>query len=176
MEANTRQVKTHLVFSVVIIGIVAIFLIVFLNAKPAYARGSIKISSNNEMLDIKFVSVSTNDQETGIDPGKDVHVGQCTASIQENAVDFSIYNGYPGYHCTLSASFKNMSDQAIRLERLAVNIPEELVITQPELPAELFLQPGEEVTLDFNLQVRQNAEEWAKYRFSIELIFEASNE
>jgi len=176
VKANTRQVKTYLVFSAVIIGIVATFLIGFIYAKPAYARGSIKISSNNEMLDIKFVSASTNDPDKNIDPGQNQHVGQCTATLHDNLVDFKVFNGYPGYQCTLSASFKNMSDQAIRLQRVAVTVPEELFISQPDLPVGLLLQPGEGASMDIDLEIRQNAGEMTKYQFSIDIIFVASGE
>jgi hypothetical protein len=176
MIKNIRHEKQWIVFITVFIGIIAIFLIGFVYTKPAYARGSIKISSNNEMLDIKFVSASTNDPDTNIDPGQTQHIGQCTATLQDNLVDFKVFNGYPGYQCTLSASFKNMTDQVIHLQRVAANFPEELAISQPNLPSGLLLQPGDEVTLSFNLQIRENAGERAKYQFSIELIFEASGE
>jgi hypothetical protein len=176
MKKNILHEKTRIALVAIFIGIVAIFLLGFIYAKPAYARGSVKVYSINEMLDIKFVSASTNDPDKNIDPGQNQHVGQCTATLHDNLVDFKFFNGYPGYQCTLSASFKNMSDQAIRLQRVAATVPEELFISQPDLPSGLLLQPGEGASMDIDLEICQNAEEWAKYQFSIELIFEASNE
>ena len=110
-----------------------------------------------------------------IDPGQDFHVGQCTARLDDKRVELSVYNGYPGYQCTLSVRLKNLSEQTVRLQRVETSIPEELVITQPDLPGDLVLQPQEEVSLEYVLELHQNVEENEKYRFSIHLIFEDFN-
>jgi hypothetical protein len=172
METNTPHRRSPYIAIALLIGILATLLIGFLDANPAYASGLIKVSSYNERLDIQFVSASTNDQGTTIDPGQDVHVGQCTAELHNRYINFRVYRGYPDYQCTLSVRLKNLGEQTVRIQSVTARIPEELILTQPALPAGFLLQPEEEVTLDFILQVRQNAEENAKYRFSIQLIFE----
>lgn len=157
------------------LGASAIFILIFLNANPAYAIGSIKITTYNDLLDIKFVSASTDDPGTGIDPGQDVHVGQCTARLNGKRVNLKVYNSYPDYQCTLSVRLKNLSKQTVRLQRVETKIPEEIVIARPTLPAELVLKPEEETAIEFILRINQNVEENTKYRFSIQLIFENAN-
>jgi hypothetical protein len=152
-------------------GIVTLYLIIFLNANPAYASGLIEVSSSKEKLELKFVSVSTDDPETTIDPGQVMHVGQCTAALDDRSVDLRIYNGYPDYQCTLSVRLINLSEKPVRLQRVATNVPDELVIAQPDLPGGLLLQPGDEVDMEFAIRIHRNSEENAKYRFSIQLIF-----
>ena len=172
METNTPHRRSPFIAIALLIGILATILIGFLNANPAYASGLIKVSSYNKRLDIQFVSVSTNDQGTTIDPGQDVHVGQCTAALHGNSVDLRVYHGYPDYQCTLKVRLKNLGEKPVRLQRVTTKIPEELVVAQPDLPEGLLLQPEEELTLEFVLRIHQNSEENAKYRFSIQLIFE----
>lgn len=171
METNKPRRISPIITAFLSMGMVTLFIIVFFNANSAYASGLVRVSSN-KFLDIKFTSASTNDPGTGIDPGQAVHVGQCTAMLDEKRVDFTVYNGYPSYQCTLSVRLKNMSEQTVRLQRVAPDIPDELVVAQPDLPDGLVLQPEEEVTLEFVLRIQQNAAENAKYRFSIQLIFE----
>jgi len=175
METNVPHRKPRIIVMALSIGILATLLFVFLNANLAYASGLVRVSSN-ESLDIQFISASTNDSGTGIDPGQAVHVGQCTAVLGEKRVDFGVYNGYPNYQCTLSVRLKNLSEQTVRLQRVEADIPDELMIIQPDLSGGLILQPDEEVALEFVLQIHQNAEENAKYRFSVQLVFEEFNQ
>jgi len=172
MDTNTHNRKLIFIAVALFIGIVATFLIVFPKANPAYASGLIRVSSS-EGSDIQFISANTaDDLGTSIDPGKDVDVGQCTASLNDKEIDFKINNGYPNYYCTLSVRLKNLSTQTVRLQNVVVNAPEELVIFQPGLPGEPSLQPGEEVALEFVIRIHQNSEEFEQYHFSIQLIFE----
>jgi len=172
METNKPRRISPIITAFLSMGMATIFIIIFFNANPAYASGLIRVSSYNERLDIKFVSVSTNDQGTTVDPGQDVNVGQCTAALHGNSVDLKVYHGYPDYQCTLKVRLKNLGEKPVRLQRVTTKIPEELVVAQPDLPEGLLLQPEEELTLEFVLRIHQNSEENAKYRFSIQLIFE----
>jgi hypothetical protein len=170
METNRPRRIPPIVPASLFMGIVTVFLLLILNANPAYASGLLKVSSNRS-LDIQFVSSNTNDEGSSHDPGMDVDIGQCNAILDEKRVEFRIINGYPSYKCTIKVRLKNLSEQTIRLQQVKAKIPMELIITQPDLSGGLFLETEEEVSLEFILRVSQNSEENAKYRFSIQLIF-----
>jgi hypothetical protein len=172
MKRNIRHGKPNFFAIALFIGILAVVLIGFLDTNPAYASGLIRVSSN-ESLYIQFISASTNDSGKRIDPGQNIHVGQCTAIINKKSIDFRIYNGYPGYECTLTVKLKNMSKQAVRLQRLEINAPNSLLFTPPVLPAGFVLNPNKEVTLSFRLRIQQIAKENERYRFTTKLIMEA---
>ncbi len=173
METNLRHRKPRFFTLALFLGIAAIFIPIVLNAGPAYARGQLKVGSP-QPLDIQFVSSSTDDQGRSIDPGLDVDVGECTASLDEKRVEVNIYNGYPNYRCTFVVRLKNLSEQAVQLQRVKTKVPETLIITQPDFTDGFTLQPEAEATLEFPLRIHPDSEENAKYRFSIELIFESA--
>ena len=170
METNTRPGKTRFLAIVLFIGAVLIGL---LDAVPAYASGAIQVTSDNEPLDIRFISAATNDPGTRIDPGQNTHVGRCNAILTEKSIDLQIYSGYPGYECTLTVKLKNMGKQAVRLQGLEINTPNSLLLTPLVLPAGFILNPNKEVTLSFRLRIQQTAMENERYRFTTKLIMEA---
>lgn len=174
MKTNLRHRKSRFFTLALFLGISAIFIFIFLNANPAYASGSIWVSSYYEALDIRFVSATTNDSGIGNDPGQNQHVGQCTALLNKKSITFKIYSGYPGYECTLSVNLKNMSNQPIRLRRMQINTPQSLTIFPPVFPAGFILKPDEEVSLNFRVRIQQTAKENERYNFTVKLIMEAS--
>lgn len=173
MRTNIRRRKPNFIAISLFIGILGAVLIGLLDANPAYARGAIQATSDNGRLDIRFVSAATNDPGKRIDPGQNIHVGQCTAIINKKSIDFRIYNGYPGYECTLTVKLKNMSKQAVRLQRIEIQTPNSLLLTPPVLPTGFVLNPNKEVTLSFRLRIQQTAKENERYRFNTKLIMEA---
>lgn len=155
------------------IGLIAVFLAGSLNIDPAYASGSLKISTYQEALDIRFVSAETNDPGIRSDPGQSKHVGRCTATASGKTITVRIYVAYPGYECVLNTKIKNMSKQAVRFRRLEFKSSSALLLTPPVLPPGFILQPNQEVSLSIRVQIKPTAEENEQYKFTVRLIMEA---
>jgi hypothetical protein len=173
MKISTHIGRPPFIITALFIGLTAAFLVGSLNINPAYASGSLKISTHQEALDIRFVSAETNDPGISRDPGQSKHVGRCTATASGKTITFKVYGGYPGYECVLSTKLKNMSKQAVRFRRLEFRTSSALLLTPPVLPPGFILQPKQEVTLSIRLQIKPTAEENSQYKFTARLIMEA---
>ena len=85
---------------------------------------------------------------------------------------FNVYHGYPGYQCTLSLRLQNQGKKAVRLQSIAAELPEGIILTPLDPTAKQVLKPGEKATLMFSLRIQSNAAENTMYPIDIQLIFE----
>jgi hypothetical protein len=146
----------------------------FLKITPAYAKGTTEIVNPTGDPQIVFTSTSTSDPGRQADFGLDQHVGRCTVNLHKGLVNFTILNGYPGYQCTLSISLSNKGKSAAVLQDVEVETVPALQVYAINISTGAVLQPGEEVTGDFMLQIMPQAKENMGYPVSIHMVFMAA--
>ena len=148
----------------------------FVRFKSAYAQGSAYLLPPAEQdYQVVFVSAETDDPRRTIDPGWNKHVGSCSARIKGSVLILSVFNAYPGYTCTLQARIANQGDQPVTLQEIKYETPDELTITGTHTSPVQIIQPGEQISQLFSLQVEPQAEENASYRFAIFEFFEPTD-
>jgi len=123
-------------------GILALVLLVA-SMTAAYAMWSetlkINVYANTGEVNVKWSTVSTNDEGNTTDPNHDKDVGKCEAVIVNdtsvsnepfNKINITITNAYPCYNCTVTATVDNIGTIPVKL-----------------LSAKIILSNGSEYTL-----------------------------
>lgn len=140
----------------------------FVRLKSAYAQGSAYLlPPDDQTYQVVFVSAETDDPRRTIDPGWNKHVGSCSARIKGSVLILAVFNAYPGYTCTLETHIANQGNQPVTLHKIVYEVPEGITITGAQAPPAQIIQPGEQTSQIFSLQVEPQAEENASYRFAI---------
>ena len=93
-----------IIFTCTLLLALAAGLFVFSSSQTAFAQGATEILTTDSALKVVFTGVSTNDPAGSPDPGQTIDTGRCQARLDgAGALSLTLYNGYPGYTCTLRA-------------------------------------------------------------------------
>lgn len=154
-----------------LLGLALAFATGFLHAPAAYAQGTAAITADEE-LPVVFRAAASDDPGRTPDPGSGEHIGRCTARLLDRrAVSIRLYNGYPGYRCTITLQLENRGAQAVRLRDIRYKAPDGLLLHGPQADGQTVLAPGQSLEQVFVLAVTAAARESARYQLAIQEIF-----
>ncbi len=190
-------------------GILAIVLLVA-SISAAYAMWSetlkINIYANTGEVNVKWSSVSTNDEGNTTDPGHDKNVGKCEAEIINdtsvsnepfNKINITITNAYPCYNCTVTATVDNIGSIPVKLlsAKIILSNGSEFTLYDANQGIDKFgedfnftyydvvvkrdkdqIEANDYATYNISIHVKQPAEENTSYHFAIEFVFAQWNE
>ena len=123
-------------------------------------------------VDVRFVSVSTDDPPGTVDPGYDKDVADCSAeAVFGDLILVTLTNGYPSYTCTFTVAIQNVGFLPVKLNPLDFDVPPALTITDLSNNAGILLLSGETDVETFSVHVEQEAEQSSWYTFVIHKTF-----
>lgn len=137
--------------------------------KTLYIDGTV----NTGEVNAEFTAVSCND--TGIDPGYDKDVGNCTAEIDPGdpqILNVTINNGYPCYSCDIDYTIKNTGTVPVKVQSMTITNPTPAKVTVGWTPGVAVgdqIDPEGSATGDISVHVEQKAKELATYTFKAEI-------
>lgn len=134
---------------------------------------------NTGEVNAEFTAASGND--TGIDPGYDKDVANCTVVIDakdSQKLHITINNGYPCYTCVITYTITNTGTIPVMVQALTVPnpIPQVTVTWTPGIAVGDQIDPGDSRTGTISIHVEQIAGELATYTFDAEIYLVQWNE
>ena len=143
--------------------------------KTLYIDGTV----NTGEVNAEFTAASGND--TGIDPGYDKDVGNCSVVIDEKdaqLLHITINNGYPCYTCVITYTVTNTGTIPVKVQSLTVPTPiKEVTVTwTPGIVVGDQIDAGESRTGTITIHVEQCAAELATYTFDAQIYLVQWNE
>jgi hypothetical protein len=167
---ETEISRSHFMYHILLI---LLFLLSGCQSPPqAFAQGSAEIILADPEMLVVFTTADTNDSDVSIDPGMEQNVASCKAQVnQGTSVVWSIYNGYPGYSCTLRLVVQNRGENPVRMDDLEIETPGELIVTAPGFSQQDVLLAGGIAEYSFTLSVLPHAEQGMAYQVSIRELF-----
>lgn len=135
-----------------------------------------------EEFNANFIAASTNDPPDTIDPGKDKHVGTCTAEIvydgcrcgcaKARTVRVVVDNAYPSYECDVDFTIKKSGCLPECITAITIEAPPQLTvldISDPPLLGRELSWSGEEADGSLWVHVEQSAQPSSTYEFTVTL-------
>lgn len=123
--------------------------------------------ANSPTINADFTDCWTNDPGTTVDPGKDRHVASSEAYLTDSEhLTIEITDAYPSYECVIWVTVTNGGTEPETIVSVALSSPgneDELDISWGGFQVGVPLQPGESVTGNFTIHVKQDATENAEY-------------
>ena len=175
VHSKRRTQRTYLIMAIAVIFVLAFGLGIALRAlqaRPVFASGSVALVQDPESQ-LVFLAISSDDPLFARDPGEELDVGRCTVGVSEGtALSITIYNGYPGYTCTVQTTIGNQGESAVQLQTVDVDVPPGLAVSTPEYPEGLTLEPSGQVVQRFILRIGPEAAEGSTSTFQIQERFE----
>lgn len=138
-------------------------------SKTLEINGSVTTGNTNAT----FIEAETNDAGVSNDPGYPTHVASCGAKLQDEgrAIAVTITNAFPSYSCTLRATMQAGGSVPERIEPAEINAPPEVSVVEIGDLSGTILTKGELDIETFRIHVEPQAEQKAKYEFTIKKEF-----
>jgi len=141
--------------------------------KTLYIDGTVKTGEVNADFD----SASCND--TGIDPGYDKDVGNCTVTgVNTQTLTITVNNGYPCYSCAVNFNITNTGTIPVKIQNLTItnNPSPNVTVTWTGLAVGDQIDAGDELAGDIDIHVEQCAAENSTYTFNATIYLVQWNE
>ncbi|MFC1864620.1 hypothetical protein ACFLYG_02190 [Chloroflexota bacterium] len=129
-------------------------------------------------VNMKIISVASDDPPGTIDRGKDKDVGWTEVIIDpmdDQRMLVTIHNGYPCYEVYLHFTGHNNGTIPVKLQDIIVTVPPELSVSAWDGMGEQ-VDPGENCDNSASVHVEQEAEELTTYTFTVEFYYVQWNE
>lgn len=146
---------------------------------------------NTGNVDLKIISVASDDPPGAIDPGKDKDVGTTTIIVDPDdyqRAKVTITNAYPCYEVYLHFTVRNVGTIPVKLQAVVVDAPECITVYgwdgmgEQIDPYDWWTGEPDDYIGDYqsdnsaSIHVQQCAEQGATYEFTIEFVYVNWNE